>query len=143
VEKLSKVKHVKKVEEIKPVNKGIIVDYIHFPPTIKGDNALLLRGPIIKALIKGGYGRFGEIYSVWLYYIGSEMGRESYKSHVKMLGEEGKKLLTLASQLFKHIGWGILEYELINEVIPRAVFRVYNSIECEMFKNSLLQEAIL
>lgn len=66
-----RIKFVKSVEEIKPLDEEvIIIDHIHFLPKIKGDHALLLRNPVIKAIIKRSYEKFGDIYSVWLYHMG-------------------------------------------------------------------------
>jgi len=134
--KLSEVKFVRAIDEIKPINEGLIIDYVHFPPVLMGDRVVLLRKPVFDALIKGGYEKFGSAYAVFLYNVGFKMGIEGYKSHLKLVGNKSDTLLKFGGMIFEHVGFGIVEVEGVDKFSLRATCKVYKSCECELFKGA-------
>jgi len=133
VEELRNNNNVLSIKSIEPVIEGIIVDTIHFPLTIGGRRAIVLRKPIFEALIKGFREKFGSVSEAFLYYIGYEIGKEALKSHYQMsVNKNSEELVRLSEALFKAVGWGrlrILEYSSSDCF---AIAIVEKSFECEL-----------
>ena len=136
IKEILSVKAVKHVELIDPVADGLIANYLHYPPTILGQRAIILRKPLWEAFIRGGYERFGEAHAVFLYHLGRNAGLSDYKAHEGLIGYNPKSLIALAESFFKICGFGSLKVEKIREEPPVAIVRVYNSCECELFLGS-------
>jgi len=132
IESIPLVDHV---EILKPVTDGVIIDYVHFPPMIMGNRAILMRKILFEALVKRGYDQFGPIYSVMLYHIGFHIGVESFREHIEVVNGNKEQALKLAEAMFKHAGFGVLETDLSIEK-GLGKIRVYGSLECEVFKEA-------
>ncbi len=126
-------KNVFSIERMDPVVEGILIDTFHFPVTISGVRAIILRKPIFEALIKGFREKFGSVGEAFLYYIGYEVGREALRSHYEMsISKNVEDLLKLNEALFKALGWGklkVLKYSLEDCF---AIVTIENSFECEL-----------
>ena len=133
VDELKGNANVLTIESIEPVIESVIVDTVHFPLTIGGKRAIVLRKPVFEALIKGFRKKFGTVSEAFLYYIGYEIGREALKSHCQiLLSRNLEELVRVSEALFKAVGWGklkILEYS-DNDCFAIAI--VEDSFECEL-----------
>ena len=133
-ERISGIPYVYEVVPIPPLKGGVIVDDYHFPPTLFGERMLMLRFPVLEAMIKGGYETFGRIYAVWLYHVGFRIGRDTFASQLLMFNTRSVELFDLSASFFKHDGFGIMEVRRVDLEGRKAVIRVYDSFECSMFK---------
>ena len=132
---IRRIRGVIKIDEIEPVDEGLLVDYIHYPLTLLGGRALLLREPAISKIITKGYERFGEPFSIWLYYVGKDAGRAYYKSHVALLRDFNEdKVLKLSRYMFQLAGFGLLEHVSVNK--DEVIVRVRDSMEVEVNSGS-------
>lgn len=123
------------VEMLRPVTEGVMVDYVHFPPMIMNERAILMRRPLFEAFVKQGYSQFGSIYSVMLYHIGFQIGSETFREHITVVKGDKRQALKLAEAMFKHAGFGVLETDLsVENGLGRI--RVHESLECVLFKGS-------
>ncbi len=134
-EEIGRIKGVRRVEELEPVEEGLLVDYMHHPLTLLGGRALLLREPALSKIVNDGYRRFGEPFSIWLYYTGKDAGRAFYESHVSILRKfDEEKVLKLSRYMFQLIGFGLLEHVKVGG--EEALVRVRDSIEVEVNSGS-------
>ena len=134
-EEIGRIKGVRRVEELEPVEEGLFVDYMHHPLTLLGGRALLLREPALSKIVNDGYRRFGEPFSIWLYYTGKDAGRAFYESHVSILRKfDEEKVLKLSRYMFQIVGFGLLEHVKVGE--EEALVRVRDSLEVEVNSGS-------
>ncbi|MCS7104287.1 MAG: hypothetical protein NZ954_01820 [Thermofilaceae archaeon] len=115
-----------------PVVEGAAVDTFSFPLTMRGYRAVIFMSYIYEGLIVDGWSRFGTPYAILLYTVGYGAGKRAYKDHIKITGEPSVQ--KLCETLFQAVGFGRLEFVKIDDVKREAVFRVYDSFECQLFK---------
>ncbi len=133
VDELKKNSNVKSVRSMKPITDGVVIDTAHFPLTIGGRRAIVLRKPIFEALIKGFREKFGSVGEAFLYYIGYEIGKEALRSHYKMsVSKNSDELVRLSEALFKAVGWGKLKILEYSSSECFAIVIVEESFECEL-----------
>ena len=135
---LYNVEYVEKIEVLEPVVPGVVVDTVTDRLMLADERAVILRHTIYRGLFGVIREELGPSASVIFYHIGIRAGRDAFKSHVKIL--KGKKdtasLVRLCEALWRTVGFGRLEIVSLDTQRGRAVARVYDNFECEMFKNS-------
>jgi predicted hydrocarbon binding protein len=144
VKELRLVNEVKKVQTIRPISDDTIVDDSHFPPLIMGERALIMSRWFYESFIQGGYTKFGNIFSSWLYVIGSMIGKNAFRFHLQRCykqydcseSEGISAMIKFATTLFKYLGFGILKIEKLDLDKNEAIVRVHHSFECELFKEN-------
>lgn len=132
------VRYVEKVEVLEPVVPGVVVDTVTDRLMLADERALILRHTIYRGLFGVIREELGPSASAIFYHIGLRAGRDAFKSHVRIL--KGRKdtasLVRLGEALWRTVGFGRLEIVLVDTQKGRAVARVYDNFECEMFKGS-------
>ncbi len=144
VEDIKGLNYVENVKIIEPLFNGLTMDTSYTYLTLADDRAIILRKPIYEGFIKGFREKFGQVASSFLYHIGFEAGRKAYESHLRIVGEAhrgSEKIIPFARELFKQIGFGILEFVKVDFINKTALIRVYNSFECELFKETGMAES--
>ena len=135
---LYKVKYVEEIEVLEPVVPGIVVDTVTDRLMLADERAVILRHTIYRGLFGVIREELGASASAIFYHIGLRAGRDAFKSHVRIL--KGRKdvasLVRLCEALWRTVGFGRLEVVLVDTQGGRAVARVYDNFECEMFKSS-------
>ncbi len=99
-----------------------------------GERAVVLRRLAYETLLKRMGEKYGMGFEVMLYFVGFELGYYAYENHRELLGDEIDMLFKAKCELFKGLGYGVLE--VVKFSYGRAVSRVYESFECELFKGS-------
>ena len=144
VENIKSLNYVENVKIVEPLFNGLTMDTSYTHLTLAGGRAIILRKPIYEGFIKGFRERFGQVASSFLYHIGFEAGRKAYKSHLRIVSEAHRgveKIIPFARELFKQIGFGILEFTKVDFLNKTALIRVRNSFECELFKETGMAES--
>lgn len=134
VKGIAKIENVKKVNVIKPVFKGLIVDTVHFPILLLKERAWVAGKSMSKGLFKDMKVEFGEAGKVFLYHLGVKFGEDLYEYYRKYVSS-GKDMLTLIPFLAKAVGWGVIE-EIKPLLFGRYRVKIYDNIECETCKPS-------
>lgn len=135
--KLKELDMVQHVEYIAPIFRGFVAYNGLFPLTIFNERAIILRKPLYEAFIKLLRDELGSGYTAWLYQLGTEMGKNAYKSHREIIqSDDPDKMVRFAEALFAQIGFGKLRVRSLDIKGKRALVRVYNSFECELFRDS-------
>jgi len=117
--------------------KGFMIDELGFPIcSIPGIQAIILSGPGFEGMIRGLYEKFGDIVSVYLYHLAYYAGKAIAKSLVKELGLTGENLLKEVIKIYMAYGWGRMELIKFSEDLSVLKIRLYDSIECNIFKGS-------
>lgn len=121
------------ITSYKEINEYLTINLL-FPPTFKGKRAIILTEYFYEAFIKRLREKLGPGYEAILYYIGLEMGCRLCEEHLKVIGRDLEKLKRVISEIFNHLGLGILEWIDLND--HNAVLRIHNNFECSLFLNS-------
>ncbi len=132
--RLKELDFVEKVEVFQPELNGLIsISGIRL--SLLGERVVVFRRPLYEAFIKRLREKAGVGYMAILYHIGFEMGRTFYEEVVNMT-EEQRAMLSIASKLFEQLGMGSAEIVEFNQWLKKAVIRVYDCFECDLFKGS-------
>lgn len=124
----------KDVEFLEPVRRGFLVDPRSFPPLFMGQRAVILSRSAYDTFLRRLREKYGAGYSAMLYHIGLNMGYHAYEDHARLVGDDIRTLIRTASALFAALGFGVIEVTKFR--MDNAVVRVYDSFECELFKQS-------
>ncbi len=135
VKELKKVKYVKEVNVIKPVFNGFTSDTFFFPLTAMNERVIIIRKSLYQGIIKKLREELGSGYEAVLYYMGFEMGKNSYNDCLKIAKDNEDIIPKVFEELFRIFGFGVLKFtNILPGIECRA--RVYDSFECELFKGS-------
>ena len=129
------------VKVIRPLFDGLTVDNEFFPLTLAGKRAVILRRDLYEGLLRKLKSRMGTGYAALLYHTGYEIGCTVFDDYLKMAEGDLKRALLVGKWIFKHVGLGEMEMGMIDLKGKRAVIKVYNSSECELFKGSKQPES--
>ncbi|MGC8836604.1 MAG: V4R domain-containing protein, partial [Infirmifilum sp.] len=88
-----------------------------------------------EGFIKGGYERFGSAFAVMLYLMGFEAGRKAFVDYYSVF-HDFNTLQKVVTAAFQMLGYGVPEVVMVDDNAHRAVVRVYDSFECELFKGA-------
>ncbi len=141
---IKNLSYVENVKAIEPLFNGLTMDTSYAHLTLAGSRAVILRKPIYEGFIKGFRERFGQVASSFLYHIGFEAGRKAYESHHRIISEARKgieKIIPFAKELFKQVGFGVIDFVEVDFLNKTALVRVYNSFECELFRETGMTES--
>ena len=131
-EMLRKIPTVLKVEYEEPLMDGWVLDTKSFPLRLFNERAILMNRAVYEGLIRSGWERFGSGYGQLLYIVGFEIGRYVYGRYCSHLDRE--LMSKLALNLMQLMGYGIVDVVELDDSGFRAVVRVYDSFECELFR---------
>lgn len=136
VSELEKVPYALRVSYSKPVVSGFAYCNRCFPPTVRGQRAVIFSRQVYEGFFREGWKRFGAAFPVLLYTLGFQSGRLAYESHVRIAGGDARAAVKVAEAFFQLLGYGKLEILKIDDARREAVVRVYDSFECELFKST-------
>ncbi len=136
-EEMRNLKGVKKVEVIQSPIEGFIADACFHRILMGGERAIILRKWGYSGLISGVRERFGTGGEAFLYYFGFEAGIKYGRSHMEIglklgLADPIKIAQLICVHLFNSVGFGKLKIMEIKADPPKAIFRIYDSFECEL-----------
>ena len=133
-ESLKKVPIFKRVELIKPVIDGLIMDTCSFPQFLAEERAVVFRRANYEAWIRKMREKYGDAFNAILYHIGFEAGQNAYKHLSRKYDTSDRNLLKIASEFAKVLGYGVFDVDKFSS--REAIVKVYGSFECELFGNS-------
>jgi len=133
VENIKKIEYVKKVEVYHPLKDGMLTASPFDILAVSGIRSMVWVKPTFRAFIKTFQEVIGSGGAAIIYNIGLIMGKGAFQYHMKIAGGDKREALSVNRDFFKACGLGDIEYKVIN--LDKAVIRVYNSFECEVFKN--------
>jgi len=145
-QKLRRIRYVSRVEYAKPIMPGVGVDPWSHPQMLHGDRALLLSEIYMKEILAFGWGGIGPGFAGLMYRAFFEAGRKMYDELYAKLVRTREDFIKLLEARARLLGWGVLEVVELTE--DKAVFRVYDNIECMSLKgiegaeNSMLRGLI-
>lgn len=135
-ERIRKLDYVDSVKVIPPNEKGFVADNCSFPLRVDGDRAIVLRESLYKSFLVDIRERFGTGGSVFLYYVGYDLGLKAISSHMKFTHSfDTETLIHTAKTFTACMGWAIGEVPVLDMQKKTAVVRLYKSFECELAKN--------
>ncbi len=127
---------VEKVYVTMPLFRGLTVEDVLFPLMLFDERVVIFPRTFYEVMVKRLMEIFKSGYIAMLYYIGFEIGKELFKSHVKIVGHDVEKLSTLCEVFFRVLGYGILHIIDIDFRGRRATVRIIDSFECMMHGDS-------
>jgi len=132
VERLKKVPSVERVEHSPPLFDGVAVDAWSHPLLLDDERTAMLPHTFIEGMLKRGWSEFGTAFAALLYHVALAGAAEE---HGKCLEEHRREeCLKLYEERFRLLGYGVLKVEKLTD--REMVARVYDSIECSVFKGS-------
>ena len=134
VGELEKIPTVMRVSFEPPIVNGLAVDSSSFPLQLVGERAIIMRKVVYDSLIRGGWRRLGSGYGQLLYLIGFEIGKSTYRSHLNIARRDPSLVVDVMARIFQLVGYGIVDVVELDDSGFRAVVRVYDSFECELFR---------
>ncbi|AKG38590.1 hypothetical protein MA03_03835 [Infirmifilum uzonense] len=132
---LSRLRFVEEVTYTPPIAEGVVFDTFSFPLTFMGERSIIMRRAVYEGFIKGGWERFGSAFAAMLYLMGFEAGRKAFVDYYSIFRDPNTQLKAV-SAVFQMLGYGVLEFVRVDDNAHRAVVRVYDSFECELFKGA-------
>jgi len=126
---------VEDVEMNEPLTNGVAMDGVSFPLLVGGERAIIMRNNLYASIIRGMWEKLGTGYGILLYHMGFEAGRNIYRSH-REIARDREALIRWLQEMFRLMGYGLLEVVELDEGRKEAVMRVYNSFECELFRGA-------
>jgi predicted hydrocarbon binding protein/predicted amino acid-binding ACT domain protein len=136
VSELEKVPYALHVSYSKPVVSGFAYCNRCFPPTVRGQRAIIFSKQVYEGFFREGWERFGTAFPVLLYTLGFQSGRLAYESHMRIAGGNAQAAVKVAEAFFQLLGYGKLEVLRIDDARREAVVRFYDNFECELFKGA-------
>ncbi|MCX8182996.1 MAG: hypothetical protein N3F08_01045 [Crenarchaeota archaeon] len=137
LELVSKQEFVKKARIIYPSGTGVLSDDYFFPLVLGKERIVVFRRRTYESLFKGIRERFGTAGEVMLYYVGFNIGYQTYSDYADTVGsEKPEAILELAKTFLRTMGWGIVDIVEMNLDKGMAQIRVYESFECEIGRGS-------
>ena len=134
-DELGKLDVIGNVEVIEPKIRGFIAD-TSFPLIIGGARAVLLDESALKGLLLKFRERLGTGGEAMLYHIGLDVGKERWRYILRMAEEIGAERfmdkVSIAAEVFRSMGYGIMRIRELREELPHAVLEVWDCIECQL-----------
>ncbi len=126
-----------KVYVKKPPVRGFMMDEFAFPLYVfPGVRSLILIEHDFQEMIKGLYGKLGEVAAVFLYHLAYSGGRFLAEYLSEKFGLKGRELLVEVLKTYQAGGLGRVELVEYDPQATNIVLRLYDSIECKIFKGS-------
>ncbi|MEM3465870.1 MAG: V4R domain-containing protein [Candidatus Jordarchaeales archaeon] len=137
LELVSKQEFVKKARIIYPSRTGVLSDDYFFPLVLGRERIVVFRRRTYESLFKGIRERFGTAGEVMLYYVGFNIGYQTYSDYADIVGsEKTEAIVELAKTFLRTMGWGIVDIVEMDLERGIAQVRVYESFECEIGRGS-------
>ncbi|MBO3800342.1 MAG: 4-vinyl reductase [Candidatus Brockarchaeota archaeon] len=131
---------MKDVENIRVFDHmgGFDVDTYHFPLTVGNTRIVIFSPPILEGLVKGFRNSFGKsIVQAILWNQGKEAGKITAKMYKEDFGiSKARDALEMLKARALMFGWTYMELLTFNEVKRKAVIRLLENWECDIFKGS-------
>jgi len=134
--KIKKCGDVAKVEVIEPLFDSLLINTYFDALYVAGERSVIFRKTLYQALIKIVREFFGTGGGALLYHMGTVIGRQAFESHKEIAGEYLDRLIKISEALFKAFGFGKAEILEVDVKNGKARVRVWNSFECELFKQA-------
>ncbi|MCX8183507.1 MAG: hypothetical protein N3F08_03720 [Crenarchaeota archaeon] len=131
------------IEKIDVVKKIRIFDHsgwfdedsFHFPLKVGNYRAVIFPIPVLESLLIGLRDSLGkEIVQTIIWYQGREIGKNTLETYRKEYGIEGMNAVEMLKKRALILGWARMEIIQLDEKVKKAVIRVFDNWECEMFK---------
>ena len=117
--------------------KGFMMDEFAFPLYVfPGIRSLIISEVDFKAMIKGIYDKLGDLASMFLFHLAFAGGMSLAKYLSEKLKLKGKELLKEIIKIYQAGGWCKVELVEYDVELLNIVLRLYNCIECKIFKGS-------
>ncbi len=121
----------------KPPVKGFMLDEFAFPIyVLPGVRSVMVLEPDFQEMIRGIYEKLGGVAAVFLYHLAYSGGKFLAKYLSERLGLKGKELLIEILKVYQASGWGRVELVTYDLRSMNIVMRLYDSIECKVFRGS-------
>ncbi len=121
----------------KPSTRGFMMDELAFPLYVfPGVRSLIMLERDFQEMIKGLYEKLSETAAVFLYHLAYSGGKFLAEYLSKKLNLRGKDLLVETLKVYQAGGWGRVKLVRYNPYSMEIVLRLYNSIECKIFRGS-------
>jgi hypothetical protein len=132
VDRLREVSGVEQVEYAPPLFDGVAVDAWSHPLLLDNDRTVMMPYAFTAGMLKRGWSEFGTGFAAILYYVALAGAAEECRKCIEEFGrDEGVKLYV---ERFRLLGYGVLKIERLTA--REMVARVYDSIECSVFKGA-------
>ncbi len=124
---VEKIDGVRAVDRAPGVAKGFAVESWGFPVLPGSARALVIDASLLGSMLREGWKFLGRALQPPLYASSFAYGQE-LAGKLRNLGLEGESLLYTASEVLRHMGFGVIFWESLTE--SRAVATVHGSVEC-------------
>jgi len=131
-DELRRVPLVSSVDYESSITNGLALELKYFPLMLGGGRVILMRKEVYEGLIRGGWERFGSGYGQLLYITSFGIGRSMYRVYAGIAGDRDP--LEIVAGLLQLTGLGMVAYLELDDDLRKAVVRVYDSFECELFR---------
>jgi len=135
VSELKEVPYAVRASFSEPLVSGFAYCERCYPPTVRGERAIVLSRQVYEGFLREGWRRFGTAFPILLFMLGFEAGRLAYPRHLEIAGGDARAAVKVAEAFFQMLGYGRLEVPRIDDARREATYRVYDSFECELFKD--------
>ncbi len=117
--------------------RGFMMDEFAFPiyvlPSVR---SIMVVEPDFHEMIKGVYEKLGDVTAVFLYHLAYSGGKFLARYLSERLSLDRRELLAEVLKVYQAGGWGRVELVRYDLRQLDIVVRVYDSIECKIFKGS-------
>jgi predicted hydrocarbon binding protein len=131
-EGLKGVRGVERVEYAPPLFDGVAVDAWSHPLLFNDERAAMLPYAFIAGMLKRGWSEFGTVFAAMLYHVALAGAAEQCRRCLEGFGRD--ECVKLFEEWFRLLGYGVLKVERLTG--KELVARVYDSIECSVFKGA-------
>ena len=135
IRKIKKLEYVEDVEVYYPSKSGMLTATPFDVLKVSGMRGMVWVKPMFKAFIRTFQEMVGTGGSAIIYNMGYIIGKEAFHEHMKIAGSDKREALEVSRNFFKASGLGSVEFRHIDVKKGKAIVRVYNSFECELFPN--------
>ncbi len=137
---ISELKHTPYIADVRlvqPIAESFIFDPYFFPLMVNNERAIIFLRRSYEGFIKLVRNKIGSGVKALLFFIGYDVGIQAFrKSHAVIAKKDLNKLLEVGKAFFQMMGYGIIEEAEVDMENARAIVRIKNCFECEMFKGS-------
>lgn len=121
----------------RPLVRGFMSDEFAFPLYVfPGVRSIIMLELDFQGMIRGMYSKLGDSAAVFLYHLAYPGGKSFANYLSKRLKLKGKELLKEILKIYQAGGWARVELVEYDPHTMKIVLRLYDSIECKLFKSS-------
>ncbi|MEM2087290.1 MAG: V4R domain-containing protein [Thermoproteota archaeon] len=110
-------------------------DSFHFPLQVGKVRAVIFPIPVLEGFLVGLRKSLGdEIVQTIVWYQGREIGKNTLETYRKEYGVEGISAVEILKKRALILGWAKMEIVHLDEKEKKAVIKIFDNWECDMFK---------